>query len=371
MRLTALTLTTSLLAVSAAQADAPNVVADIPAVHSLVAQIMDGVGEPSLLMPPGASPHGYAMKPSEAAALQEADMVFWIGEDLTPWLHDSIDSIAAKAVSVELLEAEGTETLEFRETALFEDGHDDHGHGGHDHDKDHAHGEHDHDKEHAEGEHDHDKDHAHGEHDHGKEHAEGEHDHDKEHAKGDHDDHHGHGHEGHDHDGVDPHAWLDPQNGAAWLRVIAAKLSEADPDNAATYFANLNTSLEAMEALSGSLSATVAPAQGKPFVVFHDAYQYFEHRFDVETAGAISLGDAAKPSAQRVEEIKHLIEEKGVLCVFSEPQFEPKLVQTVIEGTPAKSAVLDPLGADIPLGKNFYGKLLTGLATSMAGCLSS
>ncbi len=326
MRLTALTLTTALVAVSPARADVPNVVTDIPAVHSLVAQIMDGVGAPKLLMTPGASPHSYSMRPSEAAVLQNADLVFWIGEDLTPWLHESVETLAADARSVELLEADGSETLEFREG----------------HDKDRAEGEHDHDKDHAEGEHDHDKDHADAD-----------------------------GHEGHDHEGIDPHAWLDPQNAIAWLRLIADELSTADPDNAAAYGANLEASLKGLKVLAGEIETTVAPVRGKPFIVFHDAYHYFEHRFEVETVGAVSLSDASQPSAQRVDAIRHLIEDEGVVCVFTEPQFEPKLVQTVIEGTSTRTAVLDPVGAELALGKDLYGNLLTGLASSMAGCLSN
>ena len=340
-----------------AMADVPSVAVDIAPVHSLVARVMDGIGEPNLIVRPGASPHGYSLRPSEAAALQEADLVFWIGEDLTPWLEGAIETVAADATVTSLLEAEGTTLLEFREGALFEahdhghDEHEDHEHEDHGDHEGHGHDEHaDHD--------DHDHDHAgHDDHDHDKE----------EHDDHGHDDHAGHDH--HDHGAHDPHAWLSPQNVSVWLNVIAAQLSSADPENAGAYFANAAAARAEMEALSAEINATLDPVRGGSFVVFHDAYQYFEADFDFPASGAISLGDASDPSPARIAEIQGRVRSEGVDCVLAEPQFNPGIVATVLEGTNAKTGVMDPLGAELEPGSDLYPQLIRGLADALAKCL--
>ncbi len=333
-----------------AMADVPNVAVDIAPVHSLVARVMQGVGEPSLIVAAGASPHEYSLRPSEASALQEADLVFWVSPDLTPWLDDAIDTLASNATVTELLEADGTTELPFREGALFEaHDHGDH-EGGEDHD-DHNH------EEHAEGE-DHDG------HDH-EEHAEeaGHDDHDHEdHAAAD-------GHEGHDHGEHDPHAWLSPDNGAVWLNAIAAKLSAADPDNAGAYFANAAAGREELATLSAEIIEILDPVRGRNFIVFHDAYQYFETAFDFPASGAISVSDASDPSPARVAEIQARVAEQGVSCVLSEPQFNPGIVAAVMEGSEANTGVLDPLGSDLEIGPDLYGNVLRNLATALADCL--
>lgn len=382
-----------------AMADVPNVAVDIAPVHSLVARVMQGVGEPDLIVPPGESPHGFSMRPSSAAALQNADVVFWIGEDLTPQLEDAIDTLAENASVTALLDADGTTLLEFREGALFEAHDHDHGdhddHDDHDHDKhdDHDHAEHDdhdhdkHDEDHADhDDHDHDKhdeDHAdHGDHDHEKhdeDHAEHD-DHDKhddhDHAEHDdhdhdkHEDHAGHDdHEGHAHGDHDPHAWLSPQNASNWLNVIAAQLSAADPDNAGAYFANAAAAREEMVALSAEVNATLDPVRGGSFIVFHDAYQYFEVDFDFSASGAISIGDASDPSPARIAEIRDRIRDEGVDCVLAEPQFNAGLVETVLEGTEANTGVIDPLGAALEPGADLYPQLIRNMAKTLADCL--
>ena len=370
-KLLSLSVTASLLG-GTAMADAPNVAVDIAPVHSLVARVMDGVGDPSLIVQPGASPHGYSLRPSEASALQGADLVFWIGEDLTPWLEDAIDTLAEDAAVTTLLEADGTTLLDFREGALFEahdhDDHYDHGHDGHDEhaeDKDHDHDEHDH-EEHAENE-EHDHDH--------EEHAEEkEHDHD-DHGDEDHAEHDDHGHEdhadhdGHDHGEHDPHAWLSPQNASTWLNIVAAQLSAADPDNAGAYFANAAAARAEMEALAAEVNATLDPVRGGSFIVFHDAYQYFENDFGFPASGAISLGDASDPSPARIAEIQDRIQEEGVDCVLAEPQFNPGIVATVLDGTEASTGVIDPLGAALEPGADLYPQLIRNMAATLAECL--
>ena len=316
---------------STAIAEAPNVAVDIAPVHSLVARVMDGVGTPSLIVQPGASPHEYALRPSEARALQDADLVFWVSEGLTPWLEGALESLTTDAAVTELLEADKTIALDFREGALFEK---------------HVHGDEPHD----------DEDHE----DHSKE----EHDHD-EHA--DHDDHDDHA--GHDHGKHDPHAWLSPQNASNWLNVIAAQLSAADPDNAGTYFANAAAGRAEITALSTEVNAMLDPLRGGQFIVFHDAYQYFEHDFDFPAAGAISISDASDPSPARISEIRDRIASEGIDCVLAEPQFNQSLVTTVLEGSEAKTAVIDPLGSDLEIGPALYPQVIRNLASSLAECL--
>ena len=345
-----LTLTASFLA-GAAIAEAPDVAVDIAPVHSLVARVMADVGQPSLIVAPGASPHEYNLRPSEAQALQDAALVVWIGPGLTPWLGASIETLAGGAEVITLSGLDGTTTLPTREGALFE-AHD-HDHGGHDHDHDHAE---DHDEAHAE-EHDHDHDE---EHDH--DHAEGhDHDHDEGH---DHDSEEAHAHGGHD-----PHMWLSPENASAWLTAIADALSEVDPDNAATYAANAAAGREELAALSREIEEGLAPVRGNNFIVFHDAYQYFEQSFGIPASGAISLSDATDPSPTRIAEVQARVAELGVECVLSEPQFSPGVVAAVMDGTEARTGVLDPLGADLEPGPGLYPQVLRNLARALAECL--
>lgn len=359
-----------------ALADVPKVATDIAPVHGLVARVMQGVGEPSLVVPAGASPHHHSMRPSEALALSQADVVFWIGEALTPWLEGAVDELAKDAHVVELLDLKAGLALPFREGVGFEahdhgdeEGHDeahhdDHDdahedHEGHDHDK---HDDHDHEK--------HDEHEGHDDHDH-EAHAEDDHAHDEAHDESHEDEHAGHdheGHEGHNHEGIDPHAWLSPENATLWLDVIAAELSEHDAENAASYAANAAAGKLEIQQAKAEIMASLGPVRDGGFVVFHDAYQYFEQSFDIQAAGAIGLSDASDPSPARIAEIQQVVKEKQVSCVFSEPQFNPDLVATVLEGSGAKTVVIDPLGTGLELGANFYPALLKELGSAMASC---
>ena len=325
-----------------AMADVPNVAVDIAPVHSLVSRVMDGVGTPDLILPPGASPHEYSLRPSEAAALQDADIVVWMGKDLAPWMEGAVATLAGDAEVLTLLEADGTMLLDFREGASFEKhGHDD-----------------EHDLEnHAEDDHDHDEEHDHAEDDHNHEaDSEDERDHgDEEHA--------------HAHGAFDSHAWLSPTNAATWLNLIAAELSAADPENAGKYFANAAAGREELEALNAEVNAMLEPVRGGNFIAFHDAYQYFETDFDFPASGAISLSDATDPSPARIAEIQERVRAEGIDCVLTEPQFNPGIVATVLEGTDAKTGVSDPIGATLEPGPTLYPQLIRGLATSLADCL--
>ena len=327
-------------------ADAPRVAVDIAPVHSLVTRVMEGVGTPDLIIQAGASPHEYSLRPSEAAALQDANLVFWIGSGLTPWLTGTIETLAPNANVTELLEADGTIELEFREGALFE------AHDAHEED------EHRDDDDHKED----DDDHADEAHD---DHEEEGHD---DHSDDDHDDEEA-GHDEHEHGNHDPHAWLSPQNAMTWMNVIAGQLSAADPDNAGAYFANAAAGRAEIKVLIGEVTATLDPVRDGRFIVFHDAYQYFETDFNFPASGAISISDASDPSPARIAEIQDRIAEQGIDCILAEPQFNPGLVATVLEGSNAQTGILDPLGSDLKPGSALYPQLIRNLSTALAGCM--
>ncbi|MES5096881.1 zinc ABC transporter substrate-binding protein ZnuA [Agrobacterium sp. BA1120] len=308
---------------------APNVVVSIKPIHSLVAAIMQGVAEPKLIVDGGASPHTYSLKPSNARAIESADVVFWVGDGLEKFLEKPLQSLAGKATVVELDDAQGIEKLPFREGGPFE-AHDHGDHEGHDHAEEAGH------------------DHNH----------EGEHKH--EHADG-HD---------HDHGEFDMHLWLDPTNAKAMAVEIEKTLMTADPGNAQAYQDNTKKLVDNLDALDKEITATVAPIKDKPFIVFHDAYQYFEHRYGVKTAGSITVSPENIPGADRIKQIHAKVKELNATCVFAEPQFEPKLVNVVIEGTNAKSATLDPEAGTLEAGPDLYFKLMRGIAISLKDCLS-
>ncbi|QKV19320.1 zinc ABC transporter substrate-binding protein [Oricola thermophila] len=334
---------------AAAQADV-KVIASIKPVHSLVAAIMQGAGEPALIIEGASSPHTYSLKPSQAAALQDADIVFWIGEQMEAFLEKPINSIASETKSVALAHAHGLETLPFREGGAFEK----HTHDDHDDD-------HDHEDEHAEADHDHAEDHDHDDgHDHGDEHE-----HEEDHAE----DEHAHEHD-HDHGEVDMHVWLDPVNAKAMAHEIAETLAEADPDNAELYEKNAAALSERVDALTTELQAELEPLHDTGYIVFHDAYQYFENRFGLKPAGSITVTPDVMPGADRLREIQGKVRELDATCVFAEPQFEPKLVSVVTEGTEARSGVLDPLGAELTPGPDLYFDVMRGMADAFTSCLS-
>jgi len=408
-----------LLSSTATLADVPDVVASIKPVHSLVAGVMGDLGTPHLLMSGSESPHTYAMKPSDAEALNQADAVFWIGEELETFLTRAIANLGPDATSVQLIDAPGLVLLSYDEE---DEDHEDHDHEGHDHgdhedhhdehadhddhdahDEDHAHDDHDghdeHDEAHAH--HDHDEDHeehaheAHDDHghehahekhdDHGDEHAHDDHEgHDDEHAHDDHsdehahdehaheghdDDHEEHAHHDHDHSGVDAHIWLDPANARAMVAQIVETLSTLDPDNAATYSANGEALDKDLEALQASINEQLAPHRAVPYYTFHEALRYFDARFDLSSEGAITISPERQPGVQRLREIRAQLDGFDQVCVFAEPQFPPKLVNVVVEGTDARTGTVDPLGAGVDAGPEQYGDMLQAIADAFADCM--
>ncbi len=303
----------------------PRVVASIPAVHSLVAGVMEGVGTPSLFVSGGASPHTFSLKPSQARELQDADAIFWIGDDLESFLEKPLKALGSKAAVVEFSTNDHIEFLDSREGGIWKkDGHDDH-----DDRKGHAHDDHDdHGKKEMAAKKD---DHGH---DDNKGHA-----HDDHAKKDDHDDHEGHAHGEHD-----THIWLAPHNAREMVEVIAETLAKVDPANAGKYEANAEKVAGRIDKLDHEIEEALAKVKDRPYLVFHDAYQYFENRYGLNAVGSITVSPERKPGAKRVAELRHVIEDNKAVCIFAEPQFPPNIVQTLVEGTKARSGVLDPVG---------------------------
>ena len=309
------------------------VVASIKPIHSLASYVMDGVGKPDLIVDGYNSPHGFSLKPSHAKMIENADLIIWVGEDLEAFLEKPLNTISKKAVNIEIMDLSGIKKLKFREKNIFE-GHDDHGHG------------------HKEKKHD---DHGHG-------HKEKKHD-DHGHKKAKHDDH---GHEGHAHGEHDPHVWLDPMNAKVIVKEIEKQLVKLDPDNSSKYKANSKKAQSELDNLTKNIKRDLKG--NLRFVVFHDAYQYFENRFGIKVLGALTVNPDVLPGAEQLSEIREVIEHEKVNCLFSEPQFNPAIIKSIAKDTKIKTGVLDPLGATLNKGKGMYSELLQSMYASFKGC---
>jgi zinc transport system substrate-binding protein len=321
----------TLAAAGAVRAEAPLVVADIAPVHALVALVMGDLGSPVLLTERGSDAHSFQLRPSQAAAIAEADLVVWVGPEMTPWLDRVLDGLSGQAAQLALLEAPGTATRAMGDG----DGHDDDAETGLAEEDEHA--------------------------GHGDTHA------------GEADTHAGHGDaQGHAAGGADPHAWLDPGNAQVWLRAIAEQLAQIDGGNAATYRANAEASAAAIAALDTALADQLAPLRDRPFAVFHDAYGYFTDHYGLTVTGTVALGDAAAPGAARLKELQTGLAAGEALCIFPEANHDPKQVMTLAEGTGVRiGGALDPEGALVEPGPGAYAATLTGLADVLAGCLDA
>jgi len=315
LSLTALPLVAGTAVTSPAFAsEPPNVVADIAPIRSLVAQIMDGAGSPSQIIPTGASPHSYAMRPSEARALQGADLVVWVGPALTHWLEEPLDTLARDALRLTLMDSVGTRNLPMRAAETLEQE--------------------------------------------GQGHS---HDHDHDHATANEDGH------GHDHAGdTDPHGWLDPANAVLWGAMIAAQLAELDPDNADLYQKNWAALRDEVEVLMPQIAKMLAGAQEKPFIVLHDSFHYFEVAFGIEAQSFVIPGDGSTPGPARLKALRDHLVARPAVCAFTEPQENDALLQTAIEGQGTRVTVLDPMGD----GQMRYADLMRGFAKAMAECLT-
>ena len=316
---------------SAAKAEI-KVVTSIKPIHSLVSYIMDGVGTPDLIVDGYNSPHGFSLKPSHAKMLQEADMVVYVGEGIEEFLEKPLESISKNSVKFELMNQSGIKKLKFRERNIFgdHDDHDDHGHGKKKKD--------DHD--------DHDE-------------------HDKKAKKDDHDDH-GHDDHGHGHGEFDPHIWLDPMNAKIIVKKVTNQLSKLDNENSSIYKSNSKKALKEIDKLIKEVKSSIN--KDAKVVVFHDAYQYFEKRFNVNIIGALTVNTDVLPGAEQLAEIREVIEHEKVTCVLSEPQFNPDIVKTIANDTKINSGVLDPLGANLNKGKDLYFNLIKNISASLKNC---
>ena len=315
---------------AAAPAEVPRVVTTIKPVHSLTAAVMGELGAPRLLVDGAQSPHTYDMPPSDAYALERADVVVWVGPALETFLQRPLESLARSARHVRLQDAPGVELLRTRVSGTWASAHAGHAHGG---------------AAHA---------------------GEGHAGHEAAEMPGD-----GHGDSAIPPDRIDPHIWLDPANARAMVTAIADAMAEADPAHADRYRANAAATRERIAALAEEIDERLAPVRDVPFVVFHDAYHYFERAFGLNAVGAIALNPQRQPSARRLHAIRTQIRELDARCVFREPQFAPDLVATVLEGTSAREGVLDPLGAELDAGPAAYPTLLRRLAQALRDCLGA
>ncbi len=303
----------------------PNVVVSIPPLHSLVAGVMEGVGKPTLLVKGGASPHTYALRPSDARALEDADLIVWIGEDLERFLAKPVSALGTSARSLETMNAPGVHLL-------YPAGQDEPAGEVHEH-----------------------------ENEHGREHAEA-----TVRSHEDHDDDHGHHH---DPNSANPHIWLSPENAKAIVSAVADALEAADPENAARYRSNQQNQVQRLEALSADMHKVLAPVAEGHFVVFHDAYRYFAEAFGLRQVGAITVNPDRMPGARHLSELRQKVLDLGATCIFREPQFTPKLAEAIVSGTSARLGILDPLGAGLETGPDLYFRLMRGNAQSLADCL--
>ena len=287
------------------------VVASIKPIHSLASYLMDGVSKPGLIVDGYASPHGFALKPSHAKMLQEADLIFWVGEDIETFMVKPLESIAKNAEKIAFMDLDSITKLPFREENIFEK-HEEHNHEEHD-----------------------------------------------EHEKHDEHDSHGHGE-------FDAHIWLDPMNAKEMVHEISHELSALDPANKEKYNANADKTIIAINQLIKDTDQTIN--KDARFVVFHDAYQYFEKRFGISSSGALTLNTDVLPGARQISDIQHLIEEEGINCIFSEPQFNPKIIETIAKDTNIQTGIFDPLGANIDSDKYLYFNLISNLANKLKDC---
>ncbi len=292
------------------------IVVTIAPIHSLVAGITRGIAQPKLLMPGGSSPHAYALKPSDAKALARAHFIIRVGETLETVLKRPIEALGQHARIVTLDEIDAMTLLPMRRGGVWEG----HAYDGADvrHSARHSHA----------------------------------------------------GEPGIEHGGHNPHIWLDPHNAKIAVGRITKILAEADPTNADALRANAQELFARLNALDRELESAIAPIRAESYVVFHDAFPYFENRYGLSPAGAFTVSPDRRPGARRLSQIRRKIVQLGATCVFSEPQFEPKLAAALIEGTNARNGVLDPLGATLTPGPDLYFILMRSIASGLTACLA-
>ena len=286
------------------------VVVSIKPFHSLVSTVMQGVSEPALLLNGNNSPHTYSLRPSAAVKLQNADLVFWGGENLEGFLAKPIHSLAAGARVVSFEDTPGLILRPFRSVKEWQE-------------------------------------------------LDPESKNDQDHVKK---------RKINRLPGNDPHIWLDPLNAQKITQYLVQILSEFDPENAQTYHSNGKKTILRLSDLNIQLETKMSSVSSKPYIVFHDAYQYFEKRYQLNPIASVTVNSGTSTSVGRLIDIRKKIKIKKVLCIFTEPQFSPKLVQTVISGTAVKKGILDPIGTRISPGPEMYFTLLNNISHSISTC---
>ncbi|WP_415259638.1 zinc ABC transporter substrate-binding protein [Pseudomonas chlororaphis] len=294
--------TASLFVISSAQAEV-RVLTSIKPLQLIAAAVQDGIAVPEVLLPPGASPHNYALRPSDVRKVQAVELLYWIGPDMESFLPRVLKGRSLPSLAVQDLPG-----LKLRHFA--EDNH-----------------------SHAEEADEHDHDHRPG--------------------------------------SLDAHLWLSPVNARVIADRMAADLSAADPANAARYQSNAKAFDARLDALDARLKARLAPIAGKPYFVFHEAFDYFEDAYGLKHAGVFSVAAEVQPGAQHVAAMRTRLQEVGKTCVFSEPPLRPRLAETLVAGLPVKLAELDALGGYTPATAQGYEQVLEKLGNDLAGCLES
>lgn len=336
----------------------PKVVVTIKPLHSLVSSVMKGVGEPMLLLKGASSPHHFQLKPSDAVAIKRADLIVRVGPKLETPMNKVLKSLSSSNSVLNVVDLDGLTFYKMRSKHHHDHGEAHGDHDGHDDHKKHAkhddHDHHDHKKKHAK--HDHDEDH---------------HDH-KKHAKHDDHDHDKHGHDEHKEDAnfeKDQHMWLHTGNAKTVALALAKKLAKLDPKNSKTYQANAAALSAKLDKLSSEITALMKPLDDRSYMVFHDAYQYLTAPYDLHFAGAITLNPATPPSAKHLKELIKTLKKEKVICIFSEVQYNPKLVKALSEGHNVKTSVIDPIGAKVKAGPDAYYTMMKNLSTEINACL--
>lgn len=296
-----------LLGAGGAAAEPLRVEVSLKPVHALVAGVMAGIAAPGLIVTGSGSPHGYALRPSEARRIARADLIFWVSKDLERFLTKPFSTLKNQTTVIAVIDLDELTRLPARRGGVWAQ--DDHAH----HRKDTAPA----------------------------------------------------------HRAFDSHVWLDPANAQIIARAAARALAAADPANRETYAANAARLDVRLGALDAELKARLAPVAALPYVVFHDAYQYFERRYGLRAIGAVSVGPGRQPGARRLREIRARLRETGARCLFREPQFEPALAHTLVAGTGVRIGILDPLGADLAPGPEAYFTLMRRLADGLRDCLAA
>ncbi len=294
----------------------PALVVSIAPLHGLAASVMQGVAEPHLLLPPGATPHSFSLRPSSARALAGADMIVWVGPALENFMERSLKALAKKNRLLTLSETRGITLLKARSGHLGEQGHG----------------------------------HSHG-HGHGHELGNG----------------HGNGHGSN----FDTHLWLSPDNAKTIATAIATRLAAIDPDRKDAYARNLKNTLAGIAKTETDIRVLLSPIAGAPYATFHDAFQYFERTFGLTGGAWVAVDASRKPGAKRLSALRHDFTHRNVGCVFSEPQFPSSLLKTLTEGTNIRIAMLDPLGSAIASGPDHWNATMLTLARSLKDCLGA